>query len=74
MRLQHFAARTSATRQPKPSRPSSRRVGGSRVPTAEQAETAEMAQAGSDNPLIEVDGKLVPNYDATIQSFSEVER
>jgi small subunit ribosomal protein S1 len=43
-------------------------------PQAEQA--AEQAPAGngalsSDNLLIEVDGKLVPNYDATIHPFSE---
>jgi exosome complex RNA-binding protein Csl4 len=29
------------------------------------------ATATSDNLLIEVDGKLVPNYDATIHPFSE---
>ena len=33
--------------------------------------TAGNGAAGSDNLLIEVDGKLVPNYDATIHPFSE---
>jgi small subunit ribosomal protein S1 len=33
--------------------------------------TGNGAAAGSDNLLIEVDGKLVPNYDATIHPFSE---
>jgi small subunit ribosomal protein S1 len=43
----------------------------------EQQEAAEATQttgngaASSDNLLIEVDGKLVPNYDATIHPFSE---
>ena len=39
----------------------------------EQAEQPQQAGngAGSDNLLIEVDGKLVPNYDATIHPFSE---
>jgi small subunit ribosomal protein S1 len=32
---------------------------------------AEAAPAASDDLLIEVDGKLVPNYDATIHPFSE---
>ena len=41
------------------------------APTAEQAETAGNGAAGSDSLLIEVDGKLVPNYDATIHPFSE---
>jgi small subunit ribosomal protein S1 len=45
---------------------------------AEQAQPAQPESAGngaataaSDNLLIEVDGKLVPNYDATIHPFSE---
>ncbi len=40
---------------------------------AEQPETGGngAATATSDNLLIEVDGKLVPNYDATIHPFSE---
>ena len=33
--------------------------------------TAEAAPAASDDVLIEVDGKLVPNYDATIHPFGE---
>jgi small subunit ribosomal protein S1 len=37
----------------------------------EQAQSAGNGAAGSDNLLIEVDGKLVPNYDATIHPFSE---
>jgi len=38
---------------------------------AEQHSTAGNGVATSDNLLIEVDGKLVPNYDATIHPFSE---
>jgi small subunit ribosomal protein S1 len=38
---------------------------------AEQTPTAGNGAATSDNFLIEVDGKLVPNYDATIHPFSE---
>jgi small subunit ribosomal protein S1 len=45
--------------------------GSEQAPTAEQAESAGNGAAGSDNLLIEVDGKLVPNYDATIHPFSE---
>jgi small subunit ribosomal protein S1 len=37
----------------------------------EQPESAGNGVATSDNLLIEVDGKLVPNYDATIHPFSE---
>src|SRR5512144_2188575 len=37
----------------------------------EQPEAAGNGVASSDNLLIEVDGKLVPNYDATIHPFSE---
>ncbi len=37
----------------------------------ETAPTAGNGAAGSDSLLIEVDGKLVPNYDATIHPFSE---
>ena len=37
----------------------------------EQPESAGNGAATSDNLLIEVDGKLVPNYDATIHPFSE---
>ena len=37
----------------------------------EQPESAGNGAASSDNLLIEVDGKLVPNYDATIHPFSE---
>ncbi len=37
----------------------------------EQPQGAGNGAAGSDNLLIEVDGKLVPNYDATIHPFSE---
>src|SRR5436190_8703442 len=36
-----------------------------------EAPTAGNGAATSDNLLIEVDGKLVPNYDATIHPFSE---
>ena len=39
--------------------------------TTEQPESAGNGAASSDNLLIEVDGKLVPNYDATIHAFSE---
>ena len=39
--------------------------------TTEQPESAGNGAASSDNLLIEVDGKLVPNYDATIHPFSE---
>ena len=39
--------------------------------TTEQSESAGNGAASSDNLLIEVDGKLVPNYDATIHPFSE---
>ena len=38
---------------------------------AEPTPTAGNGAASSDNFLIEVDGKLVPNYDATIKPFSE---
>ncbi|HSD25349.1 MAG TPA: 30S ribosomal protein S1 [Solirubrobacterales bacterium] len=38
---------------------------------ADQEQTAGNGAASSDNLLIEVDGKLVPNYDATIHPFSE---
>jgi small subunit ribosomal protein S1 len=38
---------------------------------AQPAEAAGNGAATSDNLLIEVDGKLVPNYDATIHPFSE---
>ncbi len=37
----------------------------------EQEPSAGNGAASSDNLLIEVDGKLVPNYDATIHPFSE---
>ncbi len=37
----------------------------------EQPESTGNGTATSDNLLIEVDGKLVPNYDATIHPFSE---
>jgi small subunit ribosomal protein S1 len=37
----------------------------------QQAESSGNGAATSDNLLIEVDGKLVPNYDATIHPFSE---
>jgi small subunit ribosomal protein S1 len=37
----------------------------------EQPQSAGNGAASSDNLLIEVDGKLVPNYDATIHPFSE---
>jgi small subunit ribosomal protein S1 len=40
-------------------------------PQTEQAQSAGNGAASSDNLLIEVDGKLVPNYDATIHPFSE---
>ncbi|HEY6654029.1 MAG TPA: hypothetical protein VI028_07870, partial [Solirubrobacterales bacterium] len=36
----------------------------------EQEPSAGNGAASSDNLLIEVDGKLVPNYDATIHPFS----
>jgi small subunit ribosomal protein S1 len=38
---------------------------------AEQPQSSGNGAATSDNLLIEVDGKLVPNYDATIHPFSE---
>ncbi len=40
-------------------------------PQEEQPQSAGNGAATSDNLLIEVDGKLVPNYDATIHPFSE---
>jgi small subunit ribosomal protein S1 len=40
-------------------------------PQQEQPESAGNGAASSDDFLIEVDGKLVPNYDATIHPFSE---
>src|SRR5262249_11523964 len=40
-------------------------------PQEEQPQSAANGAASSDNLLIEVDGKLVPNYDATIHPFSE---
>ena len=40
-------------------------------PDTEQPQTAGNGAASSDDFLIEVDGKLVPNYDATIHPFSE---
>jgi len=51
--------------------PAEQQESSQQAPTAEQAETAGNGAAGSDNLLIEVDGKLVPNYDATIHPFSE---
>ena len=43
----------------------------SQEPQDEAPESAGNGAASSDNLLIEVDGKLVPNYDATIHPFSE---
>jgi small subunit ribosomal protein S1 len=40
-------------------------------PEAAEPQTAANGAPSSDNLLIEVDGKLVPNYDATIHPFSE---
>jgi small subunit ribosomal protein S1 len=40
-------------------------------PETEQPQSAGNGAASSDDFLIEVDGKLVPNYDATIHPFSE---
>ncbi len=40
-------------------------------PQQEQPETTGNGAGSSDDFLIEVDGKLVPNYDATIHPFSE---
>ena len=40
-------------------------------PQQKQAESAGNGTGSSDDFLIEVDGKLVPNYDATIHPFSE---
>jgi small subunit ribosomal protein S1 len=40
-------------------------------PQEEQPQSTGNGAATSDNLLIEVDGKLVPNYDATIHPFSE---
>ena len=37
----------------------------------EQPQSTGNGAANSDNLLIEVDGKLVPNYDATMVSFKE---
>jgi small subunit ribosomal protein S1 len=41
------------------------------TPPQQAEQTAGNGAATSDNLLIEVDGKLVPNYDATIHPFSE---
>jgi small subunit ribosomal protein S1 len=43
------------------------------APEAGQAPPAPAAANGSDDLLIEVDGKLVPNYDATIKPINEGE-
>jgi small subunit ribosomal protein S1 len=40
-------------------------------PQEDQPQSAGNGASSSDNLLIEVDGKLVPNYDATIHPFSE---
>ena len=40
-------------------------------PQEDQPQSAGNGAPSSDNLLIEVDGKLVPNYDATIHPFSE---
>jgi small subunit ribosomal protein S1 len=40
-------------------------------PQQEQPESTGNGTGSSDDFLIEVDGKLVPNYDATIHPFSE---
>jgi small subunit ribosomal protein S1 len=40
-------------------------------PQEEQPQSTGNGAASSDNYLIEVDGKLVPNYDATIHPFNE---
>ena len=40
-------------------------------PQSDQPQSAGNGAPSSDNLLIEVDGKLVPNYDATIHPFSE---
>jgi small subunit ribosomal protein S1 len=68
MRLPHCAAvpETDTTTQAEPTQPQEEQQpeqpesGGNGAPTAT-----------SDSLLIEVDGKLVPNYDATIHPFSE---
>ena len=44
---------------------------GAAEPEAAEPQTAANGAPSSDNLLIEVDGKLVPNYDATIHPFSE---
>src|SRR5215475_12680555 len=68
MRLQHSAAvpetdtTTDAAQAEQPE---------TTAPEAETQATAGNGTAASDNLLIEVDGKLVPNYDATIHPFSE---
>jgi small subunit ribosomal protein S1 len=63
MRLQHSAAvpETDTTTQTEQQT----------EPETEQPESTGNGAASSDNLLIEVDGKLVPNYDATIHPFSE---
>ena len=39
--------------------------------TTTEAATSTAPPAGDNNLMIEVDGKLVPNYDATIKPFEE---
>src|SRR6476660_202406 len=63
MRLPHCAAvpETETTTEPEQAQ----------EPQEDQPQSAGNGAPSSDNFLIEVDGKLVPNYDATIHPFSE---
>ena len=63
MRLPHCAAvpETDTTTEPEQAQ----------EPQEDQPQSAGNGASSSDNLLIEVDGKLVPNYDATIHPFSE---
>src|SRR6478735_5840594 len=63
MRLPHCAAvpETETTTEPEQAQ----------EPQEDQPQSAGNGAPSSDNFLIEVDGKLVPNYDATIHPFNE---
>jgi small subunit ribosomal protein S1 len=64
MRLPHCAAVPETDTSPESEQQSGQTE-------AAEPQTAGNGAPGSDNLLIEVDGKLVPNYDATIHPFSE---
>src|SRR3954468_1755087 len=66
MRLPHCAAvpETDTTTEPEQAEQA-------QEPQEDQPQSAGNGAPSSDNLLIEVDGKLVPNYDATIHPFSE---